>query len=174
MVKSLCSFSYSKRFQSWRWNFACHVEQRSRCTKEVLLTCRWTVFVWLSNIKSLCKVIKCICCISSNAVFSSLASLGKPQGCFCLFRKIVRSGGAFLTYKILQYKLTAHLALQIDSEDYATLAFIPSLLLHDSSVIFQLVWKCQEVVIGRKRQVVWVEGRLSMDFSIGQSSHCAY
>lgn len=50
---------------------------------------------------------------------------------FCLFRKTVRSGGAFLTYKSLQYKLTVHLALQTNAEDYATLAFIPGLLLHD-------------------------------------------
>lgn len=100
MVKSLCPFSYRKLFQSLRWNFACHVEQRFCCTKgEVLLTCRWTVFMWLSNIKSLCKVIKYILCLSSNAVFSSWAFLGKPQGFFVCSGRLSDPVGLFSLFK---------------------------------------------------------------------------
>ena len=128
-VKSLCSFSYSKRCQTLRWNFACHMEQESHCTKgELLLTCRWTTFVWLSNIKSFFKVTKCISCIFNNAVFSSLASLGKPQGfLICSGRRLSDLVGLFLTYESLQYQLTARSALQIHAEDYTAFACIPGL-----------------------------------------------
>lgn len=106
MVKSLSSFSYSKKFQTLRWNFACHVEQRSCCTKgEVLLTCRWTGFLWLFNIKSLCKVIKYICCFSSNADFSSLVSLGKPQGFFVCLGRLSDLVGLFSLIKACSISL---------------------------------------------------------------------
>lgn len=126
-VKPLCSLSYSKRFPSLRWNFTRHLEQRSCWSQEVLLTCRWTVFC-VTLIKSLFEVIKHVCCISSNAVPSLLASLGKPQGFIVCSGRLV---GLFSTYESWQGKLAV---LQTGAEDYVTLVSILGLRSHDFQV----------------------------------------
>lgn len=146
------------------------MKQRSHCTKAVLLTYRWSNFVWLSNTKSFCTVIKYIGCISGNAVSSSLALLGKYEGFSWLFRKHFQIWwGFFLPTQSLQYKHTAHSCLQIYTKDYAMIAFTPGLISW-FLFIFQLDGKCQDEIIGRKKQVVSVEERLLMESSMGQSS----